>query len=240
MTMRIILSSGLLLLSSFALGNERVIAIQQAEIMRLKTQLDKANSKSCYDILQMNPGAKNGVYKIYPTSAGIPVNVYCNMIDNGGGWTLVWKVGDTNAVTERESQTDKLVDPNIVPGVAKFSDKFVNQIRSNYAENENGYWIENLAPNCSTPQGGFISAACDFGKKQFGVPRSSACTKARLTYNGAWFDDGYSNWCQQNPADSSSYFCAHNGTNAVVLRTFLPGYPTNCQHSYMNTRVWVR
>jgi len=44
--------------------------------------------RDCYDIQQQNPTAQNGVYWIKPTSYVTPFQVYCQLTQYGGGWTL--------------------------------------------------------------------------------------------------------------------------------------------------------
>lgn len=46
--------------------------------------------RSCYDIFADNSKAPSGVYKIDPTGNGTAsLSVFCDMVSNGGGWTLL-------------------------------------------------------------------------------------------------------------------------------------------------------
>jgi LruC domain-containing protein len=53
---------------------------------------------SCRHIRDAQPGAASGVYSIDPDGAGgeAGFSVYCDMVNHGGGWTLVFKNADIN------------------------------------------------------------------------------------------------------------------------------------------------
>jgi hypothetical protein len=44
---------------------------------------------SCQAIKAAAPGSTDGVYEVRPTGAAQPISVYCDMMRNGGGWTLL-------------------------------------------------------------------------------------------------------------------------------------------------------
>ncbi len=79
-----------------------------AQIQALKDQIDGLTERvealeppesagtSCRDILAANPSATNGVYAIDLEGDGgsAPFDVYCDMVTDGGGWTVIFESSD--------------------------------------------------------------------------------------------------------------------------------------------------
>jgi hypothetical protein len=45
---------------------------------------------NCNNLLTTRPGIPSSIYWVKPTGASVPFQVYCDMVNDGGGWTLVW------------------------------------------------------------------------------------------------------------------------------------------------------
>lgn len=57
----------------------------------------------CEDILDADPAAGSGVYKIYPVGSATPISVYCDMVALGGGWTVIQRHYDNTVSFNRNS-----------------------------------------------------------------------------------------------------------------------------------------
>ena len=52
---------------------------------------------SCYTIKANSPAAKSGVYSLFTTGSTKPFSAYCDMVSDGGGWTLVARFSNKDA-----------------------------------------------------------------------------------------------------------------------------------------------
>uniref|UniRef100_H2YWG1 Fibrinogen C-terminal domain-containing protein n=1 Tax=Ciona savignyi TaxID=51511 RepID=H2YWG1_CIOSA len=54
------------------------------------------NAKVYRSCREISPGSKSGIYTIQPKASSLPFQVYCEMGDAGGGWTLVASIHENN------------------------------------------------------------------------------------------------------------------------------------------------
>jgi len=83
------------------------------------------SARSCAEILQRSPGAKDGVYSIAPLGVAVPFSTVCDMTRDGGGWTLLLKsIGDATLGYSASAWTDasllNATDLTTQPGNAKY------------------------------------------------------------------------------------------------------------------------
>ncbi|MEC7984442.1 MAG: MopE-related protein, partial [Myxococcota bacterium] len=77
---------------------------------------------NCLEILQNDSTATDGYYTVDPMGTGLGVEVYCNMTDNGGGWTLSASISGSNQNHYNTSSYD--VDGDDVVTYATIGEKY--------------------------------------------------------------------------------------------------------------------
>ena len=95
--------------------------------------------QSCRTLKNANPGLSSGLYTVNP-GAG-PMEVFCDMSTDGGGWTLVYRGTNTAGTNESPvvSNGNSIGQTPIQPdtfGHHKLSDGVINQLRSGAVNND--------------------------------------------------------------------------------------------------------
>ena len=132
-------------------------------------------SKSCAEIKRLHPSAKSGVYTIQPKPASKEYNVYCNMLDYGGGWTLVTLIAsdksdqwmpqalypeDLSKFTTSPSRVSKLSDADINALLGKGGTRWVTagDTRTFYRMTSASWFSDHGRPSSCTYKRDFYDA----------------------------------------------------------------------------------
>lgn len=98
----------------------------------LRDRYYTASQTSCLSILNAGLSTGNGIYTINPS--GIPFSVYCDMTNDGGGWTLVLQNNST-VTTPSPTWADSILTNNIVGTLGTNLAAFDQQVGLNYWSN---------------------------------------------------------------------------------------------------------
>jgi Tfp pilus assembly protein PilX len=98
----------------------------------LRDRYYASSQPSCLSILKAGLSTGSGVYTINPS--GIPLSVYCDMTNDGGGWTLVLQNNST-VTTPSPTWADSILTNNITGTLSANLAGFDQQVGLNYWSN---------------------------------------------------------------------------------------------------------
>jgi hypothetical protein len=148
-------------------------------------------AKSCREIQIADPTAGNGVYWIDPNAGttGDAFQIYCEMVANGGGWTLVLAAGlnvDLTTADKRGAFPPYPLSPT-QPGngvLFKVGDDVINQVRTATGANV-AYWV--VTPGSGTGSWGaenFHRGDCLFKMSQTQAEvQATTCHQSIVAYS---------------------------------------------------------
>ena len=182
---------------------------------------------SCSDILAADPDTESGVYLVDPNggSTDDAFSVWCDMVTDGGGWTLVAKVADgvTGAHRTQSALSTSSLTSTAFTATAKLSDATINALRGNYAnsilrieaaDGKVDYFRENKAFDALATTSSMNQVYASYATA---LARTGVCSG---TYNSA-YHTGLVGW----------------GCHDSFLYADNPGFRTTV---YQAGRVWVK
>ncbi|PIK16079.1 fibrinogen-like YCDxxxxGGGW domain-containing protein [Halobacteriovorax sp. JY17] len=139
----------------------------------IREKKSKNFPKNCQDILERNPDATSGVYSIdiSPGSPDTRQMVYCDMENDGGGWTLLFSHNISGGYWTDATQANALGNLNPNPNLAKYSLlNHIKYLRSDgkftfkmeWPGNANvNIWSQTTDPSIDQPVAGYQAISVD-------------------------------------------------------------------------------
>ena len=165
---------------------------------------ENSPGKTCLEIYQENAASRgqSGTYWLKPTAGHTTFQAFCEMVNHGGGWTLVLSAGMGRDLIPASTRGEFRPFPLAFPGqpapnsLNKMSDDLINQIRTandalGMSANHIGYWV-------TTPTSGTGALGAEIFHKHgclYKMSQSSSDLKS-----GGWCHYGTVNYSPNAPS----------------------------------------
>lgn len=187
---------------------------------------------SCNAILAAGQSTGNGVYWIKTSSTNAPIQVYCNMSIDGGGWTLVASYHGASTVPASSTS----VSPDSGTYLESNNYTALNAGATNYlftTSANNGYFRVTKTyasgANCHS-----MSTPLAFSTNYFAW-KDGGCDMTGSDYSGVgYISSSFSLYARNGSPGSYST----NGTNWTTLSSSVVGYAINASSHYLS--IYIR
>ncbi|MEC9071257.1 MAG: fibrinogen-like YCDxxxxGGGW domain-containing protein, partial [Myxococcota bacterium] len=186
------------------------------KVCQAGTCTDDAPAQSCLTILQSNPNAGDGTYQIDPDGAGgeDPFSVYCDMTQDSGGWTLVFRDNmDGPMVSDHPAAINPSALEALSGATGKLDDGTINALRSQTDESIT-YRLD--SPNVASRY--FVPGVCTYTHTG---NHTDECARYRTSYEGG-ANISYTqcvNWGGGAGGINIWYGCGGNSNYTNVVKT---------------------